>query len=234
MNPTLRAIQGILPILDADWLARQAFLSKEGDRFCQSDDPNLIEEIALFLGKSAISSVQLRCKGNHQQAYHFANIWMQALRTHSPHIAIIINDHIEVAMALEADGVHVGQDDTPVTVCRQRLGANKIIGLSTHSVDEVLAANQSSADYMGFGPIFSTNSKTDTHPTQGVARLEEICRVAQKPVVAIGGIQQTEIETLSTSGVSAVAMISGLWKKEDWTHRLNQADEHWKKSSKPS
>lgn len=234
---SIQAICGILPILDAGVLARHKLFSPaENGRF-QSGHHAILEKIARALGESSISSVQLRCKGTGKEAFHFTSAWMQALRTHSPHIIIIINDHVELALALKADGVHVGQEDTPVAVCRQILGPNKIIGLSTHSMEEVLAVHQDNqggggkgaagADYIGFGPVFPTDSKPDAQPVQGLSRLKEMCSVAQMPVVAIGGIQQPQIKAIAAAGATAAAMMSGLWEKELWPQRLKQADKSW-------
>ena len=201
------------------------FSEKEIGRF-QSGKDSSIKEIACALGRSAISSVQLRCKGTGREAHRFASLWTQALRTHCPHVAIIINDRVELASALEADGVHVGQEDTPVAVCRHILGPDKIVGLSTHSMEEVLAANQNGVDYIGFGPVFSTRSKPDACPPQGLFRLEEVCRTAHVPVVAIGGIQQPQIKAIAEAKNSATAMISSLWGK-DWRQHLERASRLW-------
>lgn len=261
MSPA--TIRGVLPILDADWLARTALFSEKqarhgrsngsqmrhgrsdgsvmprgiaksdgrilsdapapSDDYAPSDDHATPKDIARFLGGSTISSVQLRCKGTGREAFLFASLWMQALRTHSPHITVMINDHVALALALKADGVHVGQDDMPVALCRQLLGPDKIIGLSTHSAEEVVAANRSDADYIGFGPVFATHSKPDAQPAQGLASLADVCRLSQKPVVAIGGIHLSQMEAVAASGASAIAMISGVWDKRMWPQRLAQA-----------
>lgn len=223
-----------MPILDAGWLARHKLFSTKEVHHLQLGRSSVLEKIACALEESSISAVQLRCKGTSTEAFLFTSLWMQALRTYSPDISIIINDHVDLAMTLAADGVHVGQDDTPVTLCRQMLGPDKIVGLSTHSMAEVLTANQESGDakgsapdYIGFGPVFSTNSKPDAQPVQGLLNLGNICRVAQMPVVAIGGIQQSQITEVARMGASAVAMISSLWDAEHWPQLLKQADQHW-------
>lgn len=228
MKP-IQAIGGILPLLDADGLDRQKLFSLSDAPHSLSGTPSNLEKIAQYLGKVPVSAVQLRCKRGHAEAFQFFNLWIQALRTYAPHIIIILNDHVEWVLELQADGVHVGQEDTPVAQCRQILGPRKIIGLSTHALKEVLAANQEEVDYLGFGPIFATNSKTDAQPEQGLTRLAAICQAAQKPVVAIGGIQPAQVAATQATGASAVAMIGGLWDRENWPKHLQQACNQWKR-----
>ena len=228
MKP-IQAIGGILPVLDADGLDRQHLFSMPKTPNFLSGNPTTPKKIAQYLGELSISSVQLRCKRGHAETFQFFSLWVQALRTYAPHIIIVLNDHVEWVVALRADGVHVGQEDTPVAQCRQILGPGKIIGLSTHSIQEVLVANQEEVDYLGFGPIFATNSKADAQPEQGVARLKQICQAAEKPVVAIGGIQPAQVAATQATGVSAVAMIGGLWEREQWPNRLQEACNQWKR-----
>lgn len=231
-------IRGILPILDAGQLAGQGLFSDiPSDPASGLGVPPGLDEagrhaaaerIARFLGGTAVSSVQLRCKGPPEEAHHFIGIWLQALRTHSPHMAVIVNDHVELAKTLEADGVHVGQDDTPVAVCRHILGPTKLIGLSTHTMEEVRAANgQAGLDYIGFGPVFPTHSKQDAASVQGVDNLAKACRVARMPVVAIGGIQHPQLEAVHRAGATSAAMIGGLWERTRWAHLLEQAERRW-------
>lgn len=238
---SVAAITGILPILDAGYMARQGlYLPGEGCHCLPSTTQPRVEQIAHTLGVLGFTSVQLRCKGSKKEAYHFCQLWMQVLRASHPGLVVIINDHVDLAVALDADGVHVGQDDMPVKVCRQILRADKVVGLSTHNMEEVLAASQkqekaghsptpdaSCPDYIGFGPVFVTNSKTDIQPVQGVAKLENVCAVAEVPVVAIGGIHQAQLKTVASTGASAAAMISELWHQEQWPQRLVQAQQQW-------
>ncbi|MBF0462683.1 MAG: thiamine phosphate synthase [Magnetococcales bacterium] len=225
----VHAIRGVLPILDADWLDRLELISATEIRRFQSGRDSVIGTLARCLGASGVSCVQLRCK-DQARCTPFATLWVTALRQYAPHIALIINDHVELAVALAADGVHVGQEDTPVATCRRLLGPHKLVGWSTHTPAEILLANQAAVDYVGFGPLFPTHTKPDAQAAQGVDRLAEACRVAQKPVVAIGGIQVGDMAPIAATGASAVAMISGLWEKESWQQRLEQATQAWHNS----
>jgi thiamine-phosphate pyrophosphorylase len=122
----------------------------------------------------------------------------------------IVNDYVDVAAEAGADGVHVGANDTPVEEIRRRLGGGYIIGYSSHSIEEALAAERRGADYIAFGAIFPTRTKGPGHPVQGLERLRALCSQAKRPIVAIGGINRDNIDGVISSGASAVAMITGL------------------------
>ncbi|MEO5363633.1 MAG: thiamine phosphate synthase [Magnetococcus sp. DMHC-8] len=226
------AVRGVLPILDADWLDHLTVQSTTGGVPAPVDRDALVDAIAHCLGRSSVTWVQLRCKGAVARCAPFAALWMAALRRHGPHLVVVINDHVELAVSLAADGVHVGQTDTPVAVCRQRLGPDKLIGLSTHSLAEVEDANRADVDYVGFGPLFATCTKPDAAAVQGVTRLAAVCRTARKPVVAIGGIQVADLAQVATAGATAAAMISGLWAAGQWQQRLAQAEQAWEQGSR--
>ncbi len=129
-------------------------------------------------------------------------------------IPFIINDEIEVALASNADGVHLGQEDGNITSARACLGEDKIIGISVHNVEEALEAQQNGADYIGVGSVFPTSTKKDANPL-GMDMLRAICDAVTIPVVAIGGITRDNIMQLSGSGVDGVAVISAILAQED-------------------
>jgi len=122
----------------------------------------------------------------------------------------IINDYVDVAAEIRADGVHVGENDMPIEKIRERIGNDLLFGYSSHSLDEALAAEKAGADYVALGAIFPTKTKGKGHPVQGVDRLEELVSSVNIPVVAIGGINRTNIDQVLTTGVDAVAMITAL------------------------
>ncbi|MBF0137146.1 MAG: thiamine phosphate synthase [Magnetococcales bacterium] len=215
----LPAQGGLYPILDADWLATSA------PTWLQADHP---EHLAERLQACAIPLVQLRCKGSGGEQYEFMARWMAALRAKAPQVAVIVNDRVDLALALAADGVHVGQEDLPVAVCRRLLGAHKIIGLSTHSLTEITAAATSGADYIGFGPIFPTRSKADAHTVQGIMALAAACRTSTLPLVAIGGIDSKGIQSVAQAGAWAAAMISGWFATDGSTDCLEQLAAAWR------
>jgi len=122
----------------------------------------------------------------------------------------IVNDRADVAKLVGADGVHLGQDDLPVAAARQLLGSQAIIGLSTHNQAQVMAAQSSGADYLGFGPIFATTTKANPDAVQGTESLRQACRISRLPVVAIGGIRADTAAEVLAAGAAAVAIIGDL------------------------
>lgn len=131
----------------------------------------------------------------------------------------IVNDRLDVALAAGADGVHLGQDDLPLPAARRLCGPAKIVGVSTHSVAQALAAQAAGADYVGFGPLFDTTSKTTGYPPRGLDRLAEVCDRLAIPVVAIGGITTARAPTALAAGAAAVAMIGELVLAPDVARR---------------
>ena len=123
----------------------------------------------------------------------------------------IVNDYSDIALAVDADGVHLGQDDLPVKEARKILGNGKIIGVSTHCIEQALEAEQSGADYIGFGPVFHTSTKDAGNP-RGTVLLGEIKNKVSIPVVAIGGINLENIHSVLETGVDAVAVASAILK----------------------
>jgi thiamine-phosphate pyrophosphorylase len=128
---------------------------------------------------------------------------------------LIVNDRIDVALAAEADGVHLGQDDMPYEAARGILGEKAIIGITAHTVEEALAAQGMGADYVGLSPIFPTSTKTDAGPAAGLAFVEEARKSIQIPKVAIGGINETNMKQVLAAGADCVAMISAVVTSED-------------------
>ncbi|MBF0381479.1 MAG: thiamine phosphate synthase [Magnetococcales bacterium] len=215
-NSRQNPICGVYPILDAQWLD-----SQEGFTAAK------INDVAVAISAAEISVLQLRCKTSGQAAYDFIDSWLPPLREHCKNTAIIINDRVDLALYFKADGVHVGQDDLPAHLCRKLLGKNSIIGLSTHTIAEINNAHDTTADYIGFGPVFSTTSKTDTHAVQGLQTLATAQQASSLPMVAIGGIGVEELTDIKKSRVAAAAMISGLWD-ENLNPLFAKASSCWK------
>lgn len=122
---------------------------------------------------------------------------------------LIINDHADIAAAVGADGVHLGQDDLPIEDARTVLGPDHIIGISTHSTEQALAAQSGGADYIGFGPVFPTATK-HAGPAMGLSALRIVSRMVSVPVLAIGGISRTTAAATVTAGASGVAVIGAV------------------------
>ena len=129
-------------------------------------------------------------------------------------IPFLINDNLEIALACNADGVHVGQDDMDPQKARALLGPGKILGVSAHTVDQALAAEKTGADYLGVGAVFSTATKQDAASVP-LETVREICQAVSIPVVAIGGISADNILSLQNSGVVGAAIVSALFAAED-------------------
>lgn len=123
---------------------------------------------------------------------------------------LIINDQIDLALAVKADGVHLGQEDLPLWVARKMLGNETIVGISTHTLEEAMHAESEGADYIGFGPIFPTSTKGNARSSVGVASIAEVKQKVRIPLYAIGGIQLAHLSEIITAGADGVAVISAL------------------------
>jgi thiamine-phosphate pyrophosphorylase len=130
-------------------------------------------------------------------------------------IPLIVNDRIDIALAVDADGVHLGQEDMPVDVARRIMGPGKIIGASATNLEEAVEAERSGADYIGFGPIFPTGTKPDASPPTGLAPLRDVCKRVGIPVVAIGGITASNASLCLEAGAAGVAVISAVLMAPD-------------------
>ncbi|WP_379153049.1 thiamine phosphate synthase [Paenibacillus sp. sgz5001063] len=126
-------------------------------------------------------------------------------------VPFIVNDDIELAIALDADGVHVGQEDAPARSIRERLGAHKIIGVSAHTLEEAQQAIADGADYLGVGPVYPTSSKDDAEAVQGTAVIEKLRRSGLTiPLVGIGGITADNAVPVMKAGADGIAIISAI------------------------
>ena len=131
-------------------------------------------------------------------------------------IPFVINDNIKVALEVDADGVHIGQDDMSVEEARKLLGEDKIIGVSAHNVKEALTAQKGGADYLGVGAVCATSTKKDAN----VVSKEEIKKIKEAvdiPIVAIGGIKKDNIDALTGTGIDGVAVVSAIFGAKDIT-----------------
>lgn len=129
-------------------------------------------------------------------------------------VPFVVNDNVEIAMAADADGVHVGQDDMEAGDVRRKIGPSKILGVSVQTVEQALLAQERGADYLGVGAVFATGSKDDaddvSHDT-----LQAICEAVDIPVVAIGGITRENVQQLTGRGLAGIAVISAIFAQDD-------------------
>jgi len=128
--------------------------------------------------------------------------------TRDASIPFIVNDYVDIALLCEADGIHVGQDDLPVPDVRRLVGPDMVIGLSTHAPDQMRAAASLGADYIGVGPIFSTQTKEDVVDPVGFDYLEQAVKEAGLPIVAIGGIKKHNIAEVAAHGARSFALVT--------------------------
>lgn len=127
----------------------------------------------------------------------------------------IVNDRADIALLSDADGVHLGQDDLPIAEARKILGKDKVIGISTHNIEQAMKAASEGADYIGFGPVFGTTTKADAEEAKGLQALQEVRKSVNIPVVAIGGIIIENVVDVLSAGADAVAVISAIVKADD-------------------
>jgi thiamine-phosphate diphosphorylase len=168
---------------------------------------------AAFLAGGA-RLLQLRLKDTSARTLYDTALALRAL-TRRADALLIVNDRPDVAAAADADGVHLGQDDVPVAVARTILGPDRLIGVSTHDVDEARAAVAAGADYLGVGPIFTTTSKTGALPPRGLDLLRAVRGLTDRPLVAIGGITPDTAATVHAAGATSIAMIAALTRTAD-------------------
>jgi thiamine-phosphate pyrophosphorylase len=159
-----------------------------------------------------ITLFQFREKGEDAlegtEKYFLAKELQQICRNHD--IPFIVNNDIELAISLNADGIHIGQEDEPIEKVREKIG-NKILGVSVHTLDEAEAAIRGGADYFGIGPVFTTKTKKDARATQGTTLIEDLRGKGFKiPIVGIGGISVENASTVFRSGADGVAVITAI------------------------
>lgn len=167
-------------------------------------------ETAENIIKGGATLIQLRAKGI--GAGEFIKIAKEIKKTTDRAGAIlIINDRVDVCLAVDASGVHLGQNDMPIKEARKILGESKIIGISTNTLEQVKEEVQNKlADYIAFGPIYETTTKKDAHTVQGLDKLKDIKKHTTLPLVAIGGIGENNICDVIRSGADSCAIISDI------------------------
>lgn len=134
---------------------------------------------------------------------------------------LIVNDRIDIALACDADGVHLGQEDLPLAVGRKLMG-RKIIGVSTHDIEQAKEAEQNGADYIGFGPMFGSTTKNTGYQARGVEMLKKICAAVNIPIVAIGGINEQNVQSVWQAGADSAAIISDILGASDITPKTKR------------
>ncbi len=175
--------------------------------------------------------IQLREKNNSARDF-YEDAANALLHARAADATLIINDRVDVTLALGADGVHLGQTDMPVRAARRLLGPDAIIGYSTHNPDQVRAALDLPIDYLAFVPIIETRSKRNPAPVAGLERLSQVkSMIGSLPLVAIGGIASSNLADVLSSGADSAAMISAILREpakiaENLRNLLSRPDKH--------
>lgn len=175
-------------------------------------DGNPLEVLEQAL-RGGVTCFQLREKGENalqgNEKLAFAKSCQQLCKGFD--VPFIVNDDVELAIHLEADGVHVGQDDLDTREVRKRIGDLMVLGVSVHSLEEAAAALEVNADYVGMGPVYRTDSKADANPVAGITGIVSVAsRFPDLPIVGIGGITSTNLEPVLKNGASGVSVISAI------------------------
>ena len=157
--------------------------------------------------------IQLREKSLGYEAFKYQALELQSICREN-HIPFIVNDNVNLAVDVNADGVHVGQDDMNALNVRELIGAGKILGVSVRTAEEAILAERQGADYLGAGAVFHTGSKDDAVDITHEA-LKEICSSVKIPVVAIGGISAKNVHELEGSGIDGIAVISAIFASDN-------------------
>jgi thiamine-phosphate pyrophosphorylase len=175
-------------------------------------DHTLLEEVENTL-KGGATFIQLREKNLGEEKFMKEAIEIQAL-CKKYKVPFVVNDNVDIAVAMDADGVHVGQSDMEAGEVRKKLGPDKIIGVSACTVEQAVLAEKRGADYLGVGAVFPTGSKEDAEDVS-YETLKAICDAVSIPVVAIGGITKENVWELQGSGIDGIAVISAIFAQPD-------------------
>lgn len=173
-----------------------------------------IVDIVFEAVAGGVTIVQLREKN--LDTAEFVRIAMRLKDALAPlGIPLLINDRVDVALAADADGVHIGQSDMPYHIARRLLGPDKIIGLSVENMEQVALANELDVDYIGVSPVFATSTKTDTAAPFGLDGLREAVSLSSHPVVAIGGMNEKIAGPVMECGADGIAVVSAIVGADD-------------------
>jgi thiamine-phosphate pyrophosphorylase len=196
-RPLRSLLNGLYLILDERWSSRCSL-------------PEVLREA----GQAGVKLAQYRNKtGSMRDAYEVARTLREIAKEWG--MMFLVNDRCDLAMAVEADGVHLGQTDLPLALARNLVGHDMLIGASTHNTEQVLKAMEEGADYLGYGPIFPTDTKSDHDPVVGIQGMKRIRGLTPLPIFAIGGITPGFVTELRQAGANGVAVASGILAAED-------------------
>lgn len=175
-----------------------------------AEKPLSVLEAAL---QGGITCFQLREKGTEALVGNEKKVFAQSCQRLCAlyGVPFIVNDDVDLAIEIDADGIHIGQDDAEARFVRERIGPGKVLGVSVHTIEETEAAISAGADYVGMGPVYPTISKADAKPVAGTAMIEEVTKLyPDLPIVGIGGITALNAEPVFQAGASGISVISAI------------------------
>jgi thiamine-phosphate pyrophosphorylase len=179
--------------------------------------------------KGGVTMLQLREKTASSRDFYQLAVRMKELAA-AYQVPLIINDRLDIALAADAGGLHVGQDDLPVAVARRILGPGKILGYSVSTVEEAIYGEQNGADYLGACPVYATGSKVDAGSPIGIDGLRQIKQSVAIPVVGIGGIGEANILDVKRAGVDGASVISAIMGSRDLKRAASALIAAWRQS----
>jgi len=195
----------------------------------KKSDEEILEIIENAI-KGGTSLIQIREKTASTKEFYSLSMKIKEI-TDKYNIPLIINDRIDIALAIDADGVHIGQEDMPAKVARKIIGKNKILGVSAKSVEQAIQAEKDGADYLGCGAIFPTSTKEDA-ANLSKNELKKITNSVNIPVVAIGGINLENAEELADTGIFGFSVVSAIMNAENPKEVSKKLKEIYNKISK--
>lgn len=173
-----------------------------------------LESVVAQAVEGGVTMVQLREKDcSTLEFYEQAILLKKCL--HPYNIPLIINDRLDIALACDAEGLHIGQSDMPYDIARKLFGRDKIIGLSVECIQDAVNANELDVDYIGISPVFGTPTKTDTAPALGLNGVQEIVKISRHPAVGIGGINKTNAAEVISAGAEGISVVSAIMSAID-------------------
>lgn len=182
-----------------------------GEEFHPGRSLETVMEEAILGG---VDIIQLRDKkSNKREVLEKARMLRELTRKYD--VTFIVNDHIDVALSVDADGIHIGQEDLPLVEARKIVGPNKIIGVSTHRIEEAREAERDGADYIGVGPVFPTKSKEDVVDPVTTEYVRQVASEIKIPFVAIGGIKLHNVDQVLAAGATRICAISEIVGSSD-------------------
>lgn len=178
----------------------------------KTEDPEILKTIERAL-RGGVDIIQLRSKVLSDHALFELGKKIRTLTNRMKKL-FIINDRVDLALALEADGVHLGQDDLPIEEARRIVGKNQLIGRSTHNLRQALEAEHEGADYIGFGPIFGTPTKPTYLPI-GLSQIAQVMKRVRIPIVCIGGIDRSNVTQVLQAGARRIAVVRAIFAAQN-------------------